>query len=231
MNASTHVSTVIRTNPQDDKALIQELRAGSESAFVGLVTRYNCEMIRVALCFVRDEATAQEVVQDAWLGVLKGLATFEGRSTLKSWIFSIVVNQAKTRGVREARSIPFSSLAAQEASGTEPAVDPSRFLGPDEQWPGHWAQPPQSWGQDPEACFLQAEMMGQLAHCVESLPSAQRTVLLLRNVAGHDADSICNTLGITMTNMRVLLHRARSKLRNELERYRSELPASAQSTQ
>jgi len=217
--------------PEDEKALIQQLRAGSEPAFVDLVTRYNSAMTRVALCFVRDDDTAQEVVQDAWLGVLKGMASFEGRSSLKSWIFSIVVNQAKTRGVREARSIPFSSLAAREASGTEPAVDPSRFLGPDAQWPGHWAQPPQSWGQDPEACFLQAEMMGQLSRSIDALPPAQRTVMLLRDVAGHDAESICNTLGITMTNMRVLLHRARSRVRNQLERYRAELAVSAESTQ
>ena len=219
------------TREEAEKALIQQLRTGSEPAFIGLVESYNAAMIRVALGFVRDDATAQEVVQDAWLGVLKGLASFEGRSSLKSWIFSIVVNQAKTRGVREARSIPFSSLAAREASGTEPAVDPSRFLGQDAQWPGHWAQPPQSWGQDPEEHLLQAEMMGQLSRSIDALPPAQRTVMLLRDVAGHEPESICNTLGITMTNMRVLLHRARSKVRNQLERYRSELPASAESIQ
>jgi RNA polymerase sigma-70 factor, ECF subfamily len=213
-----------------EKELIQQLRAGSEPAFIELVERYNSAMTRVALGFVRDDATAQEVVQDAWVGVLKGLASFEGRSSLKSWIFSIVVNQAKTRGVRDARSIPFSSLAAREASGTELAVDPSRFLGSDGQWPGHWAQPPQSWGQDPEAYLLQSEMMGHLVRSIDALPPAQRTVMLLRDVAGHDPQSICNNLGITMTNMRVLLHRARSKVRNELERYRSEFPASTEST-
>lgn len=203
----------------DEGALIASLREGNEDAFTALVERYHGAMIRVARGFVRDEATAEEVVQEAWLGVLNGVGTFEGRSSLKSWIFAIVVNRAKSRGTREARSTPFSALAANEATGSEPAVSPERFLDAMAQWPGHWAQPPASWGENPEARVMRTETISQLVRALDELPPAQRTVISLRDVAGHDAATICNTLGITETNMRVLLHRARSKVRGALERY------------
>ena len=214
----------------DEKGLIVRLRDGDEAAFVTLVDCYHGAMIRVARGFVRDHATAEEVVQDAWVGVLKGLAAFEGRSSLKSWIFAIVVNRAKTRGSQEARTTPFSALAAEEASGAQRAVDPDRFLGPEAQWPGHWAQPPESWGESPEARLMRTETMAQLARILDELPPAQRTVITLRDIAGHDAQSICNVLGITETNMRVLLHRARSKVRGALEAYLSDISESARST-
>ena len=154
--------------------LVARLRGGDESAFAALVDAYHAMMIRFALGFVRDRATAEEVVQDAWVGVLQGLASFEGRSSLRSWIFTIVANRAKTRGIREARSTPFSALAAQEASGTEPAVDPVRFRPAGTEWPGHWATPPQPWGGDPEARLLRAETMTQIERTLESLPRAAR---------------------------------------------------------
>lgn len=208
----------------DERNLIRQLRSGDEGAFADLVGRYHGAMIRVARTFVRDRETAEEVVQEAWVGVLKGLGAFEGRSSLKSWILAIVVNKAKTRGAREARSIPFSALTAREVSGNEPAVDPARFLGPDAQWPGHWAQPPQPWSDSPEARLLHAETMAYVSTLIDGLPPAQRTVVTLRDFAGQDAQSICNVLGITETNMRVLLHRARSKIRGELERYFDDVP-------
>lgn len=213
----------------EEMELVARLRVGDESAFTLVVDTYHATMIRFALGFVRDHATAEEVVQEAWLGVLRGLATFERRSSLRSWIFAIVANRAKTRAVREARSTPFSALAAQEASGTERAVDPGRFLPSDSQWPGHWAQPPKSWGENPEAHLLQAETMAQVARILDSLPRAQRAVVTLRDVAGHSSESVCNILDITATNMRVLLHRGRSKIRGELERYFSDFPGDARS--
>lgn len=213
----------------DERDLICRLRSGDEDAFNDLVAHYHGAMMRVARAFVHDMDTSEEVVQEAWIGVLRGLDAFQGRSSLKSWIFAIVINLAKTRGAREARSIPFSALAATEACATETAVDPNRFLGSDSQWPGHWAQPPEPWGDAPEARLLQAETMTYLSSALDALPPAQRTVITLRDFAGYDAQSICNVLSITETNMRVLLHRARSKIRGELERYFDDLPLSSRS--
>ena len=213
----------------DERRLIASLRDGDESAFTALVGRYNSAMIRVARGFVRDEATAEDVVQEAWLGVLNGLATFEGRGSLKSWIFAIVANRAKTRATREGRSTPFSSLVSLETSGSDPAVDPDRFLDATAKWPGHWSQPPVAWGDDPEACLLRSETMAQLKRILDELPPAQRTVISLRDIAGQEAASICNALGITETNMRVLLHRARSKVRGSLERYLANTEEAARS--
>ena len=207
-----------QTKTLHDDDLLIRLRDGEEAAFTSLVERYHHAMIRVARTFVHDDATAEEVVQDAWIGVLSGIASFEGRSSLKSWMFAIVVNKAKTRSKREARSTPFSALAASEVSGTSTAVDPDRFMGPDGPYPGHWRQPPEPWGESPEARLLQSETMAQLARILDQLPPAQRTVVTLRDIAGHDAQTVCNALGITETNMRVLLHRGRSKIRGELER-------------
>jgi RNA polymerase sigma-70 factor, ECF subfamily len=212
------------SEPDVEAGLLQRLREGNEEAFGALVDRYHGAMIRFARGFVRDQAVAEEVAQDAWLGVLNGLADFAGRSSLKSWIFAIVANKAKTRAGKEARSIPFSAMAAREVSGAESAVDPGRFLGPDAQWPGHWARPPQSWGDRPEERLLGQEMMQQLTRILEGLPPAQRMVITLRDVEGHDAKSVCNILGVTETNMRVLLHRARSRVRGQLERSLADAP-------
>lgn len=207
-----------QTETLHDEGLLVRLREGDEAAFTSLVERYHNAMIRVARSFVRDDATAEEVVQDAWIGVLTGIASFEGRSSLRSWMFAIVVNKARTRSKRDARSTPFSALAASEASGRRPVVDPERFLGPDGPYPGHWCRPPESWGESPEDRLLQGETTAQLARILDELPPAQRTVVTLRDVAGHDARAVCNALGITETNMRVLLHRGRSRIRGELER-------------
>ena len=202
--------------PQD-AALVQRLREGDESAFAWLVDQYHTRLLRLAQSFVKDAATAEEVVQDTWLGVMKGLAGFQGRSALKTWIFQILVNRAKTRGVREARSVPFSALGAPDRE-FEPAVDPARFRAN-----GSWAQPPRGWQDDtPEALLLRGEARRRLEQAMEELPPRQRTVLVLRDMEGVSADEVCNILDIADTNQRVLLHRARSALHRALERYLSE---------
>lgn len=210
---------------EQERLLVQRLLDGDEATFTALVECYHESMIRLARTFVRDPGAAEEVVQEAWVGVIKGLASFKGNSSIKSWIFAITVNKAKTRGKREARSVPFSALVQDEVSGVHPAVDPDRFLGPEAQWPGHWMQPPRPWGDNPEVRLLQADAMAQLRSVLDRLPPAQRSVVTLKDVAGLDPESICNELGITETNMRVLLHRARSRIRGELERYFDEQPS------
>lgn len=203
----------------DEESLILRLRAGDESAFTQLVDDFHAKLVRFARGFVHDEAAAEDVVQESWLSVLHGLSSFEGRSTLRTWIYSITANKAKTRAARDDRFKPFSALAQQEASGAEYAVSPDRFLDSSTEWPGHWAQPPSSWGERPEERLLQKEVLVELHRSIDRLPSAQRAVLVLRDVEGYDASSVCNILDLSETNVRVLLHRARSKVRGALEAY------------
>jgi RNA polymerase sigma-70 factor (ECF subfamily) len=205
---------VERVLSTDEARLIEGLRAGDEAAFAELMREYGAGMLRVAQMFVSSRAVAEEVVQEAWLGVLKGIGRFEGRSSLKTWLFRIVANTAKTRGVREARSIPFSALGAAEG---EPAVDPDRFLGAGERFPGHWAVPPQAWA--PEGRLLGQETLEIIERELERLPPAQRAVIAMRDIQGFSSEEVCNALDLTETNQRVLLHRARSKVRAALEEY------------
>jgi RNA polymerase sigma-70 factor (ECF subfamily) len=197
----------------DERELLRRLRDGDEAAFAELVDAYGRGMLRVAQSFVRSRAAAEEVVQDAWLGVLRGLDRFEGRSSLKTWIYRILVNTAKTRGVREARSIPFSALAG----GDEPAVEPERFFGPDHPHaPGGWSAPPSEW--PPER--LEAKETRELIDAtIAELPPLQRQVITMRDVEGFSADETCNALEISESNQRVLLHRARARVRRALERH------------
>jgi RNA polymerase sigma-70 factor (ECF subfamily) len=169
-------------------------------------------MLRVATVYVRSRAIAEEVVQEAWLGVLKGLHAFEGRSSLKSWIFSILVNCAKTRGAREARSVPMSALEAEDDAS--PAVSPDRFRDEADRWPGHWSQPPQPW---PDERVASNELVALVGEALATLPDAQRTVMTLRDVEGIDSSEVCALLGVSEVNQRVLLHRARSKVRAFVE--------------
>ncbi len=208
-----------RYNPSGEKALLARLRAGEESAFLTLVDRHAPAMRKIARAYVRDDATAEDVVQEAWLGVLRGLASFEGRSSLRSWIFTIVVNRAKTRGVREARSVPFSALARDEVERDDPSVSPDRFAGPEGEWPGHWNEFPASWGDRPEQRLLSTELRTRIDAAIDALPPVQRSVVLLRDVAGHSTADICNVMELTETNVRVLLHRARAKIRRALDAY------------
>ena len=203
-------------SPQDAK-LVEGLRAGDEAAFAALMREYGAGMLRVAQMFVSSRSVAEEVVQEAWLGVLKGIGRFEGRSSLKTWLFRIVANTAKTRGMRESRSIPFSALGGEGED--ESAVDPDRFLGADERFPGHWAVPPASWAGTPEGRLLAQETLEVIERELERLPPAQRAVITMRDVQGFTSEEVCNALDLTETNQRVLLHRARSKVRGALEEY------------
>jgi RNA polymerase sigma-70 factor, ECF subfamily len=198
-----------------------QLRAGDEAAFRELLRRYGPSMLRVAMMYVSSRAVAEEVVQEAWLGVLKGLDRFEGRSSLKTWIFRILTNTAKTRGEREGRSLPFSSLAGDD-DGDEAPVDADRFLGARHRWAGHWASSPRSPRDVPEERLLADEARGRIAAAVETLPEGQRAVITLRDIDGFGAEEACEILGISEVNQRVLLHRARAKVRAALEEYLDE---------
>jgi RNA polymerase sigma-70 factor, ECF subfamily len=200
----------------EDHDLVQRLRDGDESAFVELIDRYGATMLRVAQMYVRDRATAEEVVQETWLAVLNGIDRFEERSSLKTWLFRILTNRAKTRGERDGRMVPFSSLAGANPEADEPYVDPDRFLGPDSPHPGAWAAPPVPWPQDK---LVESETLGVIEMAIEKLPEAQRQVILLRDVDGWTPMEVSDVLGITDGNQRVLLHRARSKVRAALEEY------------
>ena len=199
----------------EDHELVQRLREGDESAFAELIDGYGATMLRVAQMYVKDRASAEEVVQETWLAVLNGIDRFEERSSLKTWLFRILTNRAKTRGERDGRSIPFSSLAGA-GEEDEPAVDADRFLGPDSAEPGAWAAPPRAWPQDE---VLQTETLGVIQMAIEQLPDAQREVIRLRDVEGWSPMDVTEALEITDGNQRVLLHRARSKVRAALETY------------
>ncbi len=199
----------------EDHELVQRLREGDESAFVELIDRYGATMLRVAQMYVRDRATAEEVVQETWLAVLNGIDRFEGRSSLKTWLFRILTNRAKTRGERDGRVLPFSALAGASAED-EPSVDPDRFLGPDSPHPGAWAAPPRAWPQDK---LIERETLNVIDMAIGKLPEAQREVILLRDVEGWTPMEVADALEITDGNERVLLHRARSKVRAALEEY------------
>ncbi|MFN8471526.1 MAG: sigma-70 family RNA polymerase sigma factor [Anaerolineae bacterium] len=205
-------------SPQD-LALLMALRRGEEAAFITLVDRYHASLVRVALAYVQERTTAEEVAQEAWLGVLQGLDRFEGRSSLKTWIFRILVNTAKTRGVRESRTIPFASLEDPESGADEPSVDPSRFHPADDPtWPHHWAFPPGSWA-DLDDVLASRMTREHVERAIESLPPAQREVMTLRDIEEWTSEEVCEALGISEGNQRVLLHRARSKVRQALASY------------
>ena len=199
-------------SPQDAK-LVERLRARDENAFMELIRELNPSLLRVARMFVPTAAVAEDVVQETWLAVLNGIDRFEGRSSLKTWIFRILTNTAKTRGERERRSVPFSALDTEDG-GYEPAVERSRFTGT-----GHWAVLPRS---GPEDKLHAGETLSVIEHAIERLPQTQRTVITLRDVEGWTADEVRNALELSETNQRVLLHRARTKVRNALEQYLSE---------
>jgi RNA polymerase sigma-70 factor, ECF subfamily len=204
--------------PADDLSLVEALRRGDEAAFVALVDCYHASMLRVAMLYVPNRTLAEDVVQEAWLGVLRGLDRFEARSSLKTWIFRIVMNRARTRAEREARSVPFSAFQDPEAESAEAAVSPDRFRAAD-PWQGHWASPPRSWSELPEDRLLSKETAGCIDAAVQALPPTQREVITLRDIEGWTSTEVCNALEISETNQRVLLHRARSKVRRALECY------------
>jgi RNA polymerase sigma-70 factor (ECF subfamily) len=204
--------------PVEDRELLARLRRGDEVAFAGLVEGLYGPMLRLAMLHLGDRAVAEEVVQDAWVAVLRQLDRFEGRSSLRTWILRIVSNRAKTRALQERRTLPFSSLQGQDDDGG-PAVEPERFLPAGARWAGHWASPPRSWRDVPEDRLLSRETRAEVDRAVELLPPAQRAVIVLRDVEGMTAAETCELLGLTEGNQRVLLHRARSRVRRALERY------------
>ena len=219
MTARRYSRRVEQVTSVDDARLIEGLRERSEDVFEELTREYNASLLRVAQIYVTSRAVAEEVVQETWLGVLNGIDRFEARSSLKTWIFRILTNIAKTRAQREGRTLPFSALE-RPAAVPEPAVGPERFLPPEhERWPGHWSAKPEPW---PEDRLLAAEARRIVESAIEALPPAQRAVISLRDVEGWSSDETCNALGLTETNQRVLLHRARSKVRQALENYVSE---------
>jgi RNA polymerase sigma-70 factor, ECF subfamily len=197
-----------------DLDLVERLRAGDEEAFMALVRSLSPALLRVARMYVPTQAVAEEVVQETWLGVLNGIDRFEGRSTLKTWIFRILVNRARTRGERERRTVPFASLAREETDGAFEPVDLDRFS-PD----GSWATPPRRWEEDPELALRSQEAVAKVREEVEKLPEMQRIVITMRDLDGLDSADVRNALDISETNQRVLLHRARSKVRAALESF------------
>jgi RNA polymerase sigma-70 factor (ECF subfamily) len=201
-----------------DAQLLSRLRAGDEHAFRDLVTQHDRSMRRLARSFVSTEAVADEVVQETWLAIIRGLDGFEGRASLKSWMFRILVNRAQTRGVRERRTTPFSSLLPTEGEDG-PTVDPDRFLPPGHPVAGYWSMTPNRFFELPEDHLLAQETTQVVLEAISRIPARQQEVLRLRDVEGWESEEVCQCLGISAANQRVLLHRARAAVRAELEEY------------
>ena len=201
----------------DDQSLVEALQRGDEAAFVALVETYQGLLIRLAMPYVAHRAMAEDVVQETWLGVLRGLDRFEARSSLKTWICRILVNRARTRAQRDGRLVPFSSFATPDEDG-EHAVDPARFY-PSGHLEGHWISMVESWDELPEESLLSDETRECVRTAIERLPTTQRTVITLRDIEGWEAADVCAALEISEGNQRVLLHRARGKVRQAIERY------------
>jgi RNA polymerase sigma-70 factor, ECF subfamily len=199
----------------DEAELLERLRAGDERAFEALVDTHHHAMVALALTYVRTYEVAEEVVQETWVRVLDSIDRFEGRSSLKTWILRILVNTAITRGGREARTVPFSSLAPADTQAS--SVDPARFRPAGDAFAGHWQAYPADWGSLPEEQLLGQETIDVVKRAIEELPAAQRRVITMRDIAGFTADEVCDELDLSAGNQRVLLHRARSRVRAALE--------------
>jgi RNA polymerase sigma-70 factor (ECF subfamily) len=204
----------------DDAALVPALRTGDEAAFAWLLDRYQNSLRRVAMSYVQSRAVADEVVQETWMGVISGIDRFEGRSSLKTWIFRILANVARSRGVREHRSVPFAAASWALEDGNDPTIDPDRFSPAPTQYPaGHWTSFPLAWEHEPAERLEAGETVAIVREAMQGLPPAQHEVMTLRDVEGWSSSEICDALNISETNQRVLLHRGRSKVRRALEEY------------
>jgi RNA polymerase sigma-70 factor (ECF subfamily) len=203
----------------EDVALVERLRAGDETTFMMIVEKHQAAMLRIARMYVSSRAVAEEVVQEAWLGIIKGLDRFEGRSSLRTWMYRIVANVAKTRGQREGRSVPFSSLAGDDEGS---AIDPEWFQGASDRFPGGWRTFPDDWRGIPEDRLVGYETLRHIGRAIDGLPPMQAEVLRLRDVLGWSSEEVRNALDLSETNQRVLLHRARTRVRRELDTYLSE---------
>ena len=208
-----------RTAGADERRIVEAIGAGDEEAFVQLVQLHGATMLRVAQLYVTSRAVAEEVVQEAWLGVLVGIERFEGRSSLKTWLFRILANRAQSRAAAEGRSVPFSALSDEEVAAAELSVDRARFHGPGARWADHWTSSPKRWSELPEESALLRETVEVVERTVASLPPAQRAVVTLRDLVGWSADEACELLEISAANQRVLLHRGRTKVRQALDRH------------
>lgn len=197
----------------EERELIASLLKGDEQVFAALVDQHHPTMLRVARAYVPARGVAEEVVQETWLAILRGLPKFQGRSSLKTWMFRILTNRAKTRAKREGRTVPMSAMGPLDEDG-EPAVRPDRFTDQ-----GHWSSPPREWRTSPEQLVVNAEVREQIVAAIATLPERQRLVVTLRDLKGWTSQEVCNVLEISHTNQRVLLHRARSKVRAVVERY------------
>jgi RNA polymerase sigma-70 factor, ECF subfamily len=208
-----------RPGRAEEARLVEELRAGDEEVFVELVRLHSPTMLRVARLYVSSRAVAEEVVQETWLAVLTGVGRFEGRSSFRTWLFRILTNRALTRAATEGRSVPFSALSDEEVAADEPSVDENRFRGPGERFADHWTSSPQRWAELPDARLQSLETIAVVERAAASLPPAQRAVLVLRDIAGWGGNEVCEVLEISAANQRVLLHRARTKVRKAIERH------------
>lgn len=193
-----------------DAVVVARLRDRDEATFALLLDAWSPGLLRAARAYVRDEHAAQDVVQETWLGVVRGIGAFEARSSLRTWVYRILVNRAKTRGQRDARTVPVDDLV--------PTVDPARFRGPDDPYPGGWHAFPEVW-PSPEDAAMAAETRRRLADALADLPTRQRIVVTLRDAEGYTSDEVCELLSITAANQRVLLHRGRAALRATLETF------------
>ncbi len=197
-----------------EDALLDGLRRGDEIAFESLIDRHTPAMLRLALFYVPNLAIAEEVVQETWLGVVRGLGSFEGRSSLRTWIFRILINKAKASGVAERRTLPLAAEGDGDAEA--PSVDPSRFRGPPR---GYWSSPPNYWDELPEDRLLAGETLAVIQRAMESLPAGQQAVFELRDLQQWTSAEVCKALGLSEGNQRVLLHRARTRVRSAIEEY------------
>jgi RNA polymerase sigma-70 factor (ECF subfamily) len=200
----------------DDQSLVERARTGDDEAFATLVRRHGPGLLRLARMYVPTQAIAEDVVQETWLAVLRGLDRFEGRSAFKTWLFRILVNRAKTRGVREHRSIPFASVGTgrggEDGADEGPTVDPSRFARE-----GAWTSAPRDWHDDPEESLRSSEALRIAREAIADLPERQRIVITMRDLDGLSSEDVRNVLDVSETNQRVLLHRARAKVREALD--------------
>ena len=204
--------------PPGQAELVAALRAGDEQAFASLIDELGPSMLRVARMYVSTRAVAEDVVQETWLGVLSGIGRFEGRSSLKTWIFRILTNRAKTRGEREGRSVPFSSFASDADADEGATVDADRFQRSG-QFEGAWTSAPSRWSELPENRLVGKETVEVAQAAIAALPDSQRAVITMRDVDGWSSEEVRNVLGLSESNQRVLLHRARAKVRRALETY------------
>ena len=213
------IPSLKKTVQLDEAGLVQALQRGDERVFAEVMDLYSGSLLRLAMSFVPSRAVAEEVVQETWMGVLEGIGRFEGRSSFKTWLFRILTNRAKTRGTRERRYEPFG-LSGSDSDGDDgPSLEDSLFV-TEGSGKGHWADPPQAWEADtPERALLSKECRTAIEEAINGLPDTQRQVMTLRDVEGVSAEEVCNILSISETNQRVLLHRARTKVRSVLDPY------------